>query len=434
MTRDCTKLMSLAFTITKTTSPRIALSAILTLGDFSATDISKNEDSYIEAGEVTSRDKNYNLLRALQHDIYLRQEPPRLSAASVSAMPSSIDTNVRKTKVSGRRYFPITSAITLQVRSFNFPSTSRILLSVDIESTDFLKTTIDIDSIDVEVQATTIKPIVKVSFPIRLRSKDLFTYGFDLDCAKLASDLESEVPILIKVLSRPMIYVHDAVSGPALLSKWNTAIPLSAMATKNSNSTGTVSTHPRVRRSTSNMHLRSIGGPLSPRDAPPVSSLAGTVVTIVPPPSGEVGQLIRVAIVVRNQSTTVKNLSIDVSRRRKDLPPIPEAVSRDAAAAIAAPAASPHASAAAAAATASFPLSDDALLQLHQSLTVEPADLICLTNSIKVGFLAPDAQADLSLQYVALKRGLLRLQDLRVVELGSGIYQELNDLPEIWIK
>lgn len=77
-------------------------------------------------------------------------------------------------------------------------------------------------------------------------------------------------------------------------------------------------------------------------------------------------------------------------------------------------------------------VADENVLHLAQRLAaaaIEASDLVCLSADVRVGPLAPGACHEVELRFVALREGIVSLEAVRVVDLGSQEHVDVRDLP-----
>lgn len=453
-----------AFTKTKSALSRVAISVMMTFDDYALASAKEQSDSYLEPSEFASRDRNYNLLRTLEHDPYLQHDPPRLSASRVSSVQSTANTTTRKARKSAKRFFPIISAIALRIRSFNISSNSQIILSIDLECSPNLSHPVELESVDLQLAMGKASPVCSFAFPIRVRKQDSFTLSYKLTFDQAILDRGGDVPATLTIRSTPFIHEDETIRGPKLISKWNTKIDLPVMAEspappqKPLPSPGMPAPPQKMQRSTSNLVTRQNSG-LSQMGLSSTTNititnnasssttnvLSGIVISIELPPVARVGQIIDVAVLVTNDSPGPKTLNLDVSRapkKKKSLPRPPpgaeEHVSSPSPTPIPTSSTIPSSSssgngagAGAGGTAGDLVLSHGELLALHARHTLDPTDFICLTPSIKVGHVSPEAQVPVTLRYLALDTGVFSLLDMRVVEVGTGQWHTLKDLPAV---
>jgi hypothetical protein len=58
-------------------------------------------------------------------------------------------------------------------------------------------------------------------------------------------------------------------------------------------------------------------------------------------------------------------------------------------------------------------------------------DVVCLSADVRVGPLAPEACAVAELRFLALRRGVVGVEAVRVVDLGSTEHVDVRELPVV---
>lgn len=382
-------------------------------------------ESYMEETSSITRDKNYNLLKALEYDVALSRTPPKLTAARVSAMAPMIEPSPKKTRRSAKRLYPVFSAIKLRSRNFEVPHTNRVIISADLGIAPSNPSGVQIDAAELAVLTDRARVIGQISYPFKIHGKESYTVLFEVEHDLKGSGVAS-FGVIFTVQSRPLIYDHDAENAnPIARSKWNVNINLiadisPAIMAKSAPKPGSrvspinqrsVSSTSMVRRistmSNTSLETSSRTGLLSTS-----SALSGLHIRIRNPSSGNVGKTVIVEVSITNESGVTKNLAIEVSRSayKKGLPQLPKTTDNRARA-----------------------LSGVELSTLHALHKVESLEFICLTNNTKLAPLAAEASIDTKLEYLPLSSGIFPLQDLRIVDLSTGTHQEIRQLPSILI-
>lgn len=70
---------------------------------------------------------------------------------------------------------------------------------------------------------------------------------------------------------------------------------------------------------------------------------------------------------------------------------------------------------------------------MHRNSVVDAAELICLSTDTRVGPLAPSACYEVELKFKALKVGVIVIDAVRVVDLGTQEHIDIKDLPSILV-
>jgi hypothetical protein len=68
---------------------------------------------------------------------------------------------------------------------------------------------------------------------------------------------------------------------------------------------------------------------------------------------------------------------------------------------------------------------------MQRNSAVESTDIVCLSSDTRVGPLAPSSCYEVELKFMALKVGIVSLEAVRVVDLGTQEHVDVRDLPDI---
>lgn len=79
-------------------------------------------------------------------------------------------------------------------------------------------------------------------------------------------------------------------------------------------------------------------------------------------------------------------------------------------------------------------LDENVLHALQKNAVVESTELICLSADTRVGPVAPGACHVTELQFLALREGIVGLDAIRVVDLGSQEHVDIRDLPTMIVE
>ncbi|QGI79128.1 unnamed protein product [Fusarium fujikuroi] len=77
---------------------------------------------------------------------------------------------------------------------------------------------------------------------------------------------------------------------------------------------------------------------------------------------------------------------------------------------------------------------ENVLHALQKNSSVESTDVVCLSADTRVGPLAPGACHVVELQFLALQQGVVGLEAMRVVDLGSQEHVDIRDLPTMLVE
>ena len=68
---------------------------------------------------------------------------------------------------------------------------------------------------------------------------------------------------------------------------------------------------------------------------------------------------------------------------------------------------------------------------MQRNSAVDSTEIVCLTTEIRVGPLAPSACYEVELKFIALKVGIVAIEGVRVIDLGTQEHVDIKDLPTI---
>ncbi|GJC86997.1 hypothetical protein ColLi_09835 [Colletotrichum liriopes] len=79
-------------------------------------------------------------------------------------------------------------------------------------------------------------------------------------------------------------------------------------------------------------------------------------------------------------------------------------------------------------------LDENVLHAMQRNSVVDTTEVVCLTADTRVGPLAPGACHVVDLQFLPLKEGLVNIEAVRVIDLGSQEHVDVRDLPIIFVE
>jgi len=79
-------------------------------------------------------------------------------------------------------------------------------------------------------------------------------------------------------------------------------------------------------------------------------------------------------------------------------------------------------------------LDENVLHAMQKSSVVDTIDVVCLSSDTRVGPLAPGACHVVELQFLALREGVVAVDAIRVVDLGSQEHVDIRDLPTMVVE
>ncbi|KAK2065334.1 hypothetical protein LY76DRAFT_559232 [Colletotrichum caudatum] len=79
-------------------------------------------------------------------------------------------------------------------------------------------------------------------------------------------------------------------------------------------------------------------------------------------------------------------------------------------------------------------LDENVLHAMQHNSVVDATEIVCLTADTRVGPLAPGACHVVDLQFLPLKEGLVSIEAVRVIDLGSQEHVDVRDLPVMYVE
>lgn len=70
---------------------------------------------------------------------------------------------------------------------------------------------------------------------------------------------------------------------------------------------------------------------------------------------------------------------------------------------------------------------------MQRNSAVDSTEIICMSTDTRVGPLAPSACYEVELKFIALKVGIVGVEAVRVVDLGTQEHVDIEDLPSILV-
>lgn len=399
---------------------------------------------------LTSRNVfGVNLLEAYSDNSFLGGPRPQLSALRVSHVsPAGHISRETSGSISHRskRTFHLFPALNVRLRHSEFGTGTKqnVIASLDI---DITAGDIVLNKVGLTLtggKARLIGGPLEALLPMTCRLRDEVTFLYSLD--------HSDPINITAPASRPVTLSLEAivlVSGdchPLIKSIWSTSIEISGtkvlLPTRVSRAMSGPMSGP-MQYGTTIMSASGIRvtGPSpetspalhfsTPYQQPPSHDASGLIMTFSGPARVYVGQVFTWTVFVVNRSSRPRKLALVVPHKRwkadsgKVLPP----VAHDG---------------------TGYVMDEGAVYSAHRSQILEPAELVCLMNDVRIGLvsphhlqvnflmrlcrpLAPLACHTTELRFIALTTGVLNVEGVRVVDISTNPSEttECRDLPSI---
>jgi hypothetical protein len=383
-----------------------------------------------------------NLLEAFSEDPAMGGTKPRLSALRVSQVrPPSQATSelLRPLKNISRQSVKIYPAINARVR-YSRTSTisinSSVVASLDIDITPFASCKITIEKVELEVSGGSVKDlnvISGVTLPITCLPSDALTFLYKLAADYMDPTIKSQIRVLdIAIVATAHL---SKVCQPVITMRWATSLDFTPPVNP-----GYGLPTQAIQRAHRPAHL-SIG---SATETPTISTLASTRPDALPSidittrqtrdsnvpdfgvtmtftaPSADTpiypGIAFTWSVFIVNRSDRPRKLAVTVlpkRRRTETRMTRPPSVQKN----------DPK--------IADAVVDDSIIHAMQKNAALETTDIVCLSTDTRVGPLQPLACHEVELKFIALKVGIVDIEAVRIIDLGSQEHVDVKDLPSI---
>ena len=389
-----------------------------------------------------------NLLEAFNEDPALGGIKPRLSALRVSRVApvtQSARDLMRPLKNISRnsiRAYPAINARVRYSRPNTTPANISVIASLDVDITPFANCEITLSKVQLEITGGSVENMNDVpglALPIKCLPQDDVTFLYRL----LPNDLDVTNKSQVRVLDISITATANlsSVCQPQISMNWTTTLDFTPPVNP-----GFGLPTQSIQRPYRPSQL-SIDGP-SFETIPAVSSLAishpdalpsmeittrhqrnpsipdfGVTVTFTGPPASVPifpGTPFTWSVFVVNRSARPRKLALIVlpKRRRTE-------------ARITRPPSASYSSARKDSKIADAVVDENIIYALQRNSAIESTELVCLSADTRVGPLAPSACYEVELKFMALKVGIVGVEAVRVVDLGTQEHVDIKDLPSI---
>lgn len=390
-----------------------------------------------------------NLLESFSDDPALGGVKPRLSALRVSRVAPVTQAArdlMRPLKNISRNSIKIYPAINARVR-YSRPNTTptnpSVIASLDVDITPFANCEITLSKVHLNITGGSVENMNSIpgfALPIKCLPQDDITFLYRV----LPDDLGATNKSQIRTLSISIKATANltSVCAPNISMHWTTTLDFTPPV---NNSFG----HPTqpIQRPHRPAQL-SIGG--SSFETPTVSSLAnlrpdalpnmeittrharnpsipdfGVTCTFTgPPPSTPIkaGTPFTWSVFIVNRSDRPRKLALIVLPKRR------RTESR-----ITRPPSTSYGNVRKDLKIADAVVDENIIYAMQKNSAVESTEIVCLSTDTRVGPLAPSACYEVELKFMALKVGIVGVEAVRVVDLGTQEHVDIKDLPSILV-
>lgn len=394
-----------------------------------------------------------NLLEAFSGDAYLKGIKPRLSALRVARVAPAAQIArdlARPFKNISRQSIKVYPAINSRVRYSRpdgTPSNTSVIASLDIDITPFVNCDIVLTDIQIKVcggQVQDLNQTPGLILPITCQPQDDITFLYQI----LPDDIDVTNKSQIRAIDISITATANvsSVCKPQIMMQWSASLDF----TPPINNGFGQPTKP-IQRPHRPSAL-SIGATFDsiptistltvphPDSLPTIEATAptrshhrhqnsvpdfGVTMTFSSPSTSSIypGHPFIWSIFIVNRSDRPRKLALLVlpKRRRTE-------------ARITRPPSASHGSARRDPKVADAVLDDNIIYAMQRNSAMESSEVVCLSTDTRIGPLAPSACYEVELKFMALKEGIVGVEAVRVVDLGTQEHVDIKDLPTIVVK
>ncbi|KAM0236244.1 hypothetical protein ACHAP5_009453 [Fusarium lateritium] len=432
---------------TRISSPTIIFTASASLKPEVSTDLIGKGSGYLQSGVPSG----FNLLESFGSDAALGGVKPRLSALRVSRVApvtrsQDVTKHIRALPQVEHKIFPIAHTRIRFSRPTTAPTSSAVIALLEVDFTSHFACEVSLDQIDLSILDATVENLnndAAMELPLTCVSHDHVTFLYRI--APRQHDVTVKNPMReldIKISATAQIIPGRCTPGMAM--SWTTqldfTLPVNPGYGTATAGTGIVRAHRPSQLSITGQAVHPLISPSIIRpDALPsleaatstteasVTELGITMTFTGPSEPVSPGQVFSWTVYIVNRATDKASaparklalVAIPKRRRGEVRMTRPPSVGgrrqgeKDIADAV---------------------TDENVLHALQKNSSVESTDVVCLSADTRVGPLAPGACHVVELQFLALQEGVVGLEAMRVVDLGSQEHVDIRDLPTMLVE
>ena len=374
---------------------------------------------------------------------------PRLSALRVSRVAPATQTArelMRPLQNLSRRsikVFPAMNARVRYSRPNNSPTSPSVIVSLDVDITPFANCEVTLKQAEVKIIGGTVEDLNTVSgmtLPITALPQDDITLLYRLETDDLDATNKSQIRALeISVLATANL---SEVCQPNLSMSWTTSLdftpplnpgfghptqpiqrphrPAQLSISSGLETTPTVSSLADTRPDA----LPSIDVTTRHQRNPSIPDFGVTMTFTAPPTSSPIypGAPFTWSVFIVNRSDRPRKLALMVipKRRRTE-------------ARITRPPSTGYAGSRRDPKIADAVVDENIVYAMQRNSAIDSTEIVCLSTDTRVGPLAPSACYEVALKFMALKVGIVGVECVRVVDLGTQEHVDVKDLPTMLV-
>ncbi|KAF5970763.1 TRAPP trafficking subunit trs65 domain-containing protein [Fusarium coicis] len=432
---------------TRISAPAIIFTASASMKPEVSTDLIGKGSGYLQSGVPSG----FNLLESFGSDAALGGVKPRLSALRVSRVTpvtrsQDVTKHIRALPQVQHKIFPVVHTRIRFSRPTTAPTSSAVIALLEVDFTSHFECEVSLDQIELSILDATVENLnndAGMQLPLTCVSHDHITFLYRI--APRQHDVTVKNPM--RELDIKISATAQVIPGrctPSMSMSWSTqldfTLPVNPGYGSATAGTGIVRAHrpsqlsitgqavnplvspsiirpdalPTLEAATSNTDasITELGitmtftGPSEPVYPGQVFSWTVYIVNrAIEKNSAPPRKLALVAIPKRRRGEVRMTRPPSVGGRRNGEKDVADAVT-----------------------------DENVLHALQKNSSVESTDVVCLSADTRVGPLAPGACHVVELQFLALQEGVVGLEAVRVVDLGSQEHVDIRDLPTMLVE
>ncbi|PTB46816.1 uncharacterized protein TrAFT101_003743 [Trichoderma asperellum] len=432
-------------------SPSVVFSASASLDPDLWTEPIAPDVGYLTSGMPSG----LNLLESFSSDSALNGVKPRLSALRVSRVApvtrqQDFMTRLRTLPQLSIRIFPVLHTRIRFSRPSTIPLSPTIVALLEIDFTSHFNCEALLNNIRLSTPSGTVENLndaAGLSLPLSCVSHDHITFLYHIKPKQTEANIPRDTSANLEISISAAVHVVPGICTPSLSMSWTTAIDFSLPVNPSfgtASESGIQRSHRPTQLSIGSVaqainHLKSPSA-IRPDALPSLEASTNRTEAVVPDlgitmsftaPSHPVhpGDIFSWTVYVVNRTSSERGANrpprklalVAVPKRRRNevrpIRPLSSSGRRRGEKEI-----------------ADAVLDENVLHALQKSAVVESTELICLSADTRVGPVAPGACHVTELQFLALREGIVGLEAIRVVDLGSQEHVDIRDLPTMIVE
>jgi hypothetical protein len=404
-----------------------------------------------------------NLFESLNQIPALRDDLPFLPVSRLDrVLPDApLDGGIIKIRHAPPRSIPVVQAVSARIRYSRLDTSSNqasTIASLDFEVTRFMDLTVDLEAADVELSHGSVEVLMSQQLPMSCRPRDVVTFMYRLHPAhnlETPSLLPSttmpagngSTADIISISTLATISVSDTCRAKIAMA-WSTNIDLSAPLNPNFGPPGQSLQRANRPQSLPVAAAGSNTTPVSLIGTPRTSVLWGSGLTISfsgPATPVELGRSFVWKVLIVNQGPKTAKLAIiplpQIQRPNNQSQQFSKRHAPQISTSSAHHTEKRHTNGRSGVDIAPAICDENIIYALqHQNPQSSGTDMLSLTPELRIGPLAPGTCHEAEIRLLALKKGPLRVEAVRIVDLvkeneeggiAAGVMTDIRDLPDV---